>query len=82
VILAETPPFSSHIAGWLSGLLGMEPNWLFSAVGALVVAAVILLLVVTPVGLGGVYLARAACSTGAARTGSAPTASSSRSPTA
>jgi len=58
VILAETTPLSHQLAAWLAGLLGMQPNWLFSAVGALVVATVILLLVVTPVGLGGVYLER------------------------
>ncbi len=58
MILAETAPFGHHIAVWVAGLLGMEPNWLFLAVGALVVATVILLLVVTPVGLGGVYLER------------------------
>ncbi|MCK6459187.1 MAG: NADH-quinone oxidoreductase subunit NuoH [Planctomycetes bacterium] len=58
MILAETPPLSSHIAGWLAGLVGTEPNWLFAAIGALVVSAAILLLVVTPVGLGGVYLER------------------------
>jgi len=58
VILAETAPLSHHIAVWLSGLLGMEPGWLFSAVGAVVVALVILLIVVTPVGLFGVYLER------------------------
>jgi len=58
VILAETAPLSSHIAGWLAGLVGMDSNWVFSAIGAIVVAAAILALVVTPVGLGGVYLER------------------------
>jgi NADH-quinone oxidoreductase subunit H len=58
VILAETAPLSSHIAALIAKLVGMETNWLFSAIGALVVASAILLLVVTPVGLGGVYLER------------------------
>ena len=58
MILAEATPLSHHLATWLAGLLGMQPNWLFSAVGALLVATVILLIVVTPVGLGGVYLER------------------------
>jgi len=58
VILAETTPLSHHLAVWMAGLIGMEANWLFHAVGALVVATAILMLVVTPVGLGGVYLER------------------------
>jgi NADH-quinone oxidoreductase subunit H len=58
VILAETAPLSSRIAGWVASLLGMEPNWLFAALGAVVVAAVVLIVVVTPVGLFGVYLER------------------------
>ncbi len=58
MILAETAPLSRHLAVLIAGLVGMEPNWLFHAVGALLVATAILLLVVTPVGLGGVYLER------------------------
>jgi NADH-quinone oxidoreductase subunit H len=58
VILGETAPLSHGLALWLAGLVGVEPNWLFHAVGALVVATVVLLIVVTPVGLGGVYLER------------------------
>jgi NADH-quinone oxidoreductase subunit H len=58
VSLAVATPLGHRLALWLAEKLGVESNWLFHAVGALVVATVILLLVVTPVGLFGVYLER------------------------
>ena len=57
-MIALQTPASHDIAVWLAGLLGMADNWLFHAIGMLVVASAVLILVVTPVGLGGVYLER------------------------
>ena len=57
-MIAETTPLSHHIAVLLADLVGMEPGWLFHAVGAFAVATLVVLLVITPVGLGGVYLER------------------------
>ena len=58
MILAETAPLSRPIAETLAGWLSMEPNWLFHAVGMVVVATLVIAAVVTPVGLLGVYLER------------------------
>jgi len=49
---------SRVVAEWLAARLDADPTWLFHAVAALVVATGVVLLVVTPVGLGGVYLER------------------------
>ncbi len=57
-MIALQTPVSHDIAVWVAGLLGMADNWLFHAIGMLVVASAVLILVVTPVGLGGVYLER------------------------
>ena len=58
MIFAEVIPLSARLAEWMSGLVGLPNMWLFHAIGALVVAVGVLALVVTPVGLGGVYLER------------------------
>jgi len=57
-VIGEATPLSHHIAVWLADQVGLAPSWPFHAIGALLVATIILLLVVTPVGLGGVYLER------------------------
>ncbi len=57
-VVDHATPLSAHIANWLAAFVGLEPIWVFHAVGALVVATGVLALVVTPVGLGGVYLER------------------------
>jgi len=54
----HTTPLSTHLANWLASSVGLEPMWIFHAIGALIVASGVLLLVVTPIGLGGVYLER------------------------
>lgn len=51
-------PMSRHVAEFVARLLGAESHWVFHALGMLVVALGILLVVVTPVGLGSVYLER------------------------
>jgi len=58
VILGETVSLSQPLAEMLAHLLGMQPNWLFHAVAMLLVATLVILAVVTPVGLMGVYLER------------------------
>lgn len=58
MILAEVVPLSRHVADWLGDLTGLPVGWPLHAAGMLVVATAVLLLVVTPVGLGGVYLER------------------------
>ena len=57
-MFAETPPLSRHLAVWLAEQVGLEPGWVFHAIGATIVAVAILAIVVTPVGLFGVYLER------------------------
>jgi NADH-quinone oxidoreductase subunit H len=58
-MIAAATPLSTHIAVWLAGLFGIAaPSWPFHAVAMLVVATIIVLGVVTPVGLGAVYLER------------------------
>ena len=57
-MIAEVTPLSHHIAVWLAGLLEVDASWPFHAVGMLVVAVIILAGVITPVGLGSVYLER------------------------
>ena len=57
-MIAETTPLSHHVAALLADLVGLEPSWPFQAVGMLAVATLVLMAVVTPVGLGGVYLER------------------------
>jgi NADH-quinone oxidoreductase subunit H len=56
VIAAE--PLSRSIAEFLAGLVGLAPSWPFHTVAMLIVATGVVALVVTPVGLGGVYLER------------------------
>jgi len=60
-VIAQAAPLSASIANLLAEMTGLESNWLFHAIGMLVVASGVLLLVVTPVGLGGVYLERKIC---------------------
>jgi NADH-quinone oxidoreductase subunit H len=51
-------PMSRHVAEWLMHLTGFEGGWVFHAAAMILVATVIVLVVVTPVGLGSVYLER------------------------
>jgi len=60
-VIAQAAPLSTWFANLIAEMTGVEANWLFHAVGMLVVASAVLLLVVTPVGLGGVYLERKLC---------------------
>ena len=57
-MIGAAQPVSTAIADFLAELVGMPPNWFFSAIAMLLVATGVLMLVVTPVGLGGVYLER------------------------
>ncbi|MGQ0614331.1 MAG: NADH-quinone oxidoreductase subunit NuoH [Planctomycetaceae bacterium] len=57
-MIGETVPLSRHLGDWVAGLLGLPAGWPFQALGMLLAASIVLLLVVTPVGLGGVYLER------------------------
>ena len=56
--MSELPPISNKIATWVASLVGMDASWPFHALGMLVVAAVVLMAVLTPLGLAGVYLER------------------------
>ncbi|MCZ6788130.1 MAG: NADH-quinone oxidoreductase subunit NuoH [Planctomycetota bacterium] len=56
--LATIEPASRYIADFMAGLVGLETSWPFHAVAMLVVATFVVLIIVTPVGLGGVYLER------------------------
>jgi len=56
VIGAE--PLSSSLAAWLAALFGVGATWPIQALAMLIVATGVVALVVTPVGLGGVYLER------------------------
>ena len=51
--LATIEPASRYVADFMAGLVGLETSWPFHAVGMLVVATFVVLIVVTPVGLGG-----------------------------
>ena len=57
-MIAYATALSTKIADMLVELTGIEVNWVFHAAGMLGVATGILMLVVTPVGLAGVYLER------------------------
>jgi len=54
----EIPPLSHHIATWAAGFVGMDVTWPFHLLGMLVVAGAVLGVVLTPLGLAGVYLER------------------------
>ncbi|MEM8882892.1 MAG: NADH-quinone oxidoreductase subunit NuoH [Planctomycetota bacterium] len=56
--VAAVEPVASRFAHWMAGLVGFETTWVFHLVAALVVATVILLGVITPIGIGGVYIER------------------------
>jgi len=58
VSLLAVAPLSRTIAEWLAGLLGVGATWPFHAIAMLLVATGIVMLVITPVGLGGIYLER------------------------
>ncbi len=58
MILAEVVPLSAKLAVLMADFVGASPIWIFHAIGSLIVAVGVLALVVTPVGLGGVYLER------------------------
>ena len=57
-MIAFETSLSTHIAEMMADLTGIEINWVFHAAGMLGVATGVLMLVVTPVGLAGVYLER------------------------
>jgi NADH-quinone oxidoreductase subunit H len=57
-VIAQVTPLSTHIAVWLAGLVGLDASWPFHVLGMVLVATIILLAVITPVGLGSVYLER------------------------
>jgi len=57
-VIADAAPLSQGLAQWLASQVGMEASWPFHLIGMVVVASVVLLGVITPVGLGSVYLER------------------------
>jgi len=57
-VIAAGASLSGALAGWMAGLLGMESTWIFHAIAMLVVATVVLLAIITPIGIGGVYIER------------------------
>jgi len=58
-LLAESrPPISTPLAEWMASMLGMDASPLFHAVAMLIVATVVVLVVITPIGLAGVYIER------------------------
>ena len=57
-MIALAEPLSSVIGGWIADLIGFAHSWPFDAIGMLLVATLVLVAVVTPVGLGGVYMER------------------------
>jgi NADH-quinone oxidoreductase subunit H len=61
MMLADALPLSHRLATALAGLVDMDASWPFHALSMLLVATGVLMLVVTPVGLGGVYLERKIC---------------------
>jgi NADH-quinone oxidoreductase subunit H len=58
VIVATIEPASRYVADFMAGLVGLETSWPFHALAMLIVATAVVLIVVTPVGLGSVYLER------------------------
>ena len=58
MILGLATPLSTTIAEMLASLVGLGASWPFHALAMLLVATGVVLLVVTPIGLGGVYLER------------------------
>ena len=57
-MIAQGASLSGKLAGWMAGLIGMETTWLFHAVAMLIVATAVLLVIITPLGIGGVYIER------------------------
>jgi len=57
-VIALQTALSSRIAVWMAGLVGLEAGWVFHAVAMLVMATAVVVLVIAPVGLGGIYLER------------------------
>ncbi|MFQ5843366.1 MAG: NADH-quinone oxidoreductase subunit NuoH [Planctomycetota bacterium] len=57
-MIAAAPPLSALLRDWMAGALGVPAGWFLHTVVMLVVAAVVVLAILTPIGLGGVYLER------------------------
>jgi len=57
-LLGSQPPLSTTIADWVAALAGIEASWPLHAVAMLVVATAGVLLIITPIGLAGVYIER------------------------
>ncbi|MHC4411145.1 MAG: NADH-quinone oxidoreductase subunit H, partial [Planctomycetota bacterium] len=57
-MIAQGYSLSGELAGWMAGLVGMDVSWLFHAVAMLLVATAVLLVIITPLGLAGVYIER------------------------
>jgi len=49
---------SGRLANWLASLISVDTNWFFHAFAMLVVSSGVLLAVITPLGLAGVYIER------------------------
>ena len=58
MMLGASEGLSGKLADLLASLLSMEANWVFHAFSMLVVAGGVLGLVITPIGLAGVYIER------------------------
>jgi len=57
-VIAQGYSLSGDLAGWMAGMVGMDVTWLFHAIATLLVATAVLLLIITPLGLAGVYIER------------------------
>jgi NADH-quinone oxidoreductase subunit H len=57
-VIAQGASLSGSLAGWMASMIGMDPSWVFDAIAMLVVSTVMLLAIITPIGIGGVYIER------------------------
>ncbi|MHC4954198.1 MAG: NADH-quinone oxidoreductase subunit NuoH [Planctomycetota bacterium] len=57
-LIGGAAPISTALAEWMAGQVGLEATWFVHAVAMLVVATVALLVLITPIGLAGVYIER------------------------
>jgi len=57
-LLGVHAPISTRLADWMASLVGIEAGWIVHAIAMLIVATVVVLVVITPIGLAGVYIER------------------------
>ena len=57
-LLGAQAPISTRLADWVAAQVGIEASWPLHAVAMLVVATAAVLVLITPIGLAGVYIER------------------------